>query len=212
MRESELRDVVVDTARAMNRTELNRGTSGNISVRVPEGMLITPSAVPYEHMGPGDLIRMGLDGTVLEGPGRPSTEWRLHADVLSARGDVNAVLHAHPEFCTTLACLRMEIPAVHYMVAVAGGSTIRCAPYATFGTPELAAFALEALEGRMACLLANHGLVALGDTPGGALDLAVEIEALAAVYWRALQAGDPIVLGESEMAAVLARFQEYRRE
>lgn len=210
MRESELRQVVVDTARAMNRSGLNRGTSGNLSVRVADGMLITPSAVPYESMAPADLIRMDLDGTVLAGPGKPSTEWRLHAGILRARPDVDAVLHAHPEFSTTLACLRRAIPAVHYMVAVAGGDSIPCASYATFGTPELADHAVAALRDRMACLLANHGLVALGASPGEALALAVEVEALAAVYWRSLQVGQPVVLSEAEMDEVSAAFRDYR--
>ena len=210
MRESELREVLVDTARAMNRSGLNRGTSGNLSARVPDGMLITPSAVPYEAMAAGDLIRMDLNGRVLDGAGKPSTEWRLHAGILGARPDVGAVLHAHPEFATTLACLRQGIPAVHYMVALAGGDTIPCAPYATFGTPELADAVVATLEGRMACLMANHGLVALGEEPGAALALAVEVEALAAVYWRALQAGDPVVLSDAQMAEVRAAFEDYR--
>jgi L-fuculose-phosphate aldolase len=173
-------------------------------------MLITPSAVPYEAMAPEQLIRMALDGTVVEGDGRPSSEWRLHADIYRGRPEVGAVLHAHPEFCATLACLRREIPAVHYMVAVAGGTSIRCAPYATFGTAELAAGVLEALEDRTACLMANHGLVALGASPGEALDRAVEVEALAAVYWRALQAGEPVILSDQEMAEVLDAFRDYR--
>lgn len=210
MRESELREVLVDTARAMNRSGLNRGTSGNLSVRVPSGMLITPSAVPYEAMAPTDLIRMDLDGDVLEGVGRPSTEWRLHAGVLRARPEVQSVLHAHPEFCTTLACLRREIPAVHYMVAVAGGTAIPCAPYATFGTPELADAVVETLAHGTACLLANHGMVALGSSPGAALELAEEVEALAAVYWRALQAGEPVILSDAEMAEVRDAFEDYR--
>lgn len=210
MRESELREVMVDTARAMNRAGLNRGTSGNLSVRVADGMLVTPSAVAYESMRPGDLIRLGFDGTVLEGEGKPSTEWRLHAGVLRARPDVNAVLHAHPEFCTTLACLRRGIPAVHYMVAVAGGTTIPCAPYATFGSAELAEHAVAALADRSACLLANHGLVTLGASPSEALALAVEVEALAAVYWRALQVGDPVILSDAEMADVHDAFRGYR--
>jgi L-fuculose-phosphate aldolase len=204
----------------MNRSGLNRGTSGNLSARVEGGMLITPSATPYEAMGPGDLIRLGLDGTVLDGgasegaapggAGRPSTEWRIHGDIYRARPDAASVLHAHPEFCTTLACLRKEIPAVHYMVAVAGGSSIRCAPYATFGTPALAEGVLAALEDRTACLMANHGLVVLGSSPGDALDRAIEVEALAAVYWRALQAGDPVVLSDAEMADVMDAFEDYQ--
>lgn len=210
MRESELREVVVDTARAMNRSGLNRGTSGNLSVRVDDGMLVTPSAVPYESMAPEDLIRVDLEGTVLDGVGKPSSEWRLHAGILRARPDVDAVLHAHPEFCTTLACLRKEIPAVHYMVAVGGGDTIPCAPYATFGSRELAEHAVAALEDRAACLLANHGLVTLGASPGEALALAVEVEALAAVYWRVLQVGTPVVLSDAQMDEVRAAFRDYR--
>lgn len=209
MRPSELREVLVDTARAMNRAGLSRGTSGNLSARLDDGMLITPSAVPYEAMGPGDLVRMEADGAVV-GAGKPSTEWRLHAGVLRARPEVGAVLHAHPPFSTTLACLRQGIPAVHYMVAVAGGDTIPCAPYATFGTAALAEAAVDALTDRTACLLANHGLVTLGATPADALALAVEVEALAAVYWRALQAGEPVILTEEEMADVREAFHDYR--
>lgn len=210
MRQSELRELVVEAARAMNTRGLNRGTSGNVSVRVPEGMLITPSALPYEAMGTDDLVVMRLDGEVLTGA-RPSTEWRLHAGILARRPEVGSVLHAHPEFCTTLACLRRGIPAVHYMVAVAGGDSVPCAPYAPFGSLELAELALAALEDRTACLLANHGLVALGATPADALALAVEVESLAAVYWRALQAGEPAILSAEEMAEVRARFEDYRR-
>ena len=213
MTEEELRAEVVEVARGMNARRLNRGTSGNVSVRAPGGMLITPSAVPYEGMRPEDLVHMNLDGDVLEGSGRgrPSTEWRLHAGILARRPEVGSVLHAHPEFCATLACLRREIPAMHYMVAVAGGDSIRCAPYAPFGSPELAERALAALEDRTACLLANHGLVALGAAPADALGLAVEVESLAAVYWRALQVGEPAILSAEEMAEVLARIEDYRR-
>lgn len=219
MRESELREIVVDTARAMNARGLNRGTSGNVSARVRRGMIITPSAVPYEAMAPDDLVLMDLDGTVLDAPAgpatdgrrRPSTEWRLHAGILQSRADVHSVLHAHSDFATALACLHLEIPAVHYMVAVAGGDSIRCAPYATFGTPELAEHALAALADRTACLLANHGLVAVGRSPRAALELAAEVESVAAVYWRALQVGEPVELSSGEMAEVLERFEDYRR-
>lgn len=209
MTEEELRGEIVDAARAMNRRGLNRGTSGNISARVPDGMLVTPSAVPYHAMTADQVVRMTLDGEARGGVGRPSTEWRLHAAVLAARPDIDSVLHAHPEFCTTLACLRRGIPAVHYMVAVAGGA-VRCAPYAPFGTPELAGLAVTALEGRTACLLANHGLVALGASPAAALELALEVEGLAAVYWRALAVGEPVALSDAEMADVLERIEDYR--
>jgi L-fuculose-phosphate aldolase len=206
------RAALADAARALRDRGLGQGTAGNLSARVPEGMLITPSAVPYDRLRPDDLVLMDLGGDVLESVGlAPSTEWRLHAALLSARPEVGAVLHAHPMFCTTLACLRRDIPPFHYMVAVAGGDSIRCAPYATFGTPELAHLAVTALEDRRACLLANHGMVALAASPAAALALAVEVETLAAQYWRTLQAGQPTLLSADEMADVLARFETYGR-
>lgn len=209
MGQNALREEVVRVARGMNERGLNQGLSGNVSARVPEGMLITPSAVPYATLEPDGIVLMTLDGERLGG-GRPSTEWRMHAGLLLDRPGVGAVLHAHAPFCTALACLRREIPAFHYMVAVAGGDSIRCAPYATFGTPELAEGALAALDGRTACLLANHGMLALGSSPAAALELAVEVEALAAAYWRALQVGEPPVLSAAQMAEVHERFRAYR--
>lgn len=207
-----LRDELVRAARAMNERGLNQGTSGNLSARVPEGMLITPSALPYDAMTAADIVLLDHAGQVLDpGAARPSTEWRLHAGILAARPDVAAVLHAHPMFATTLACLRRGIPAFHYMVAVAGGDSVPCAPYATFGTAELAGQAVAALTGRRACLLANHGMVAVAASPGAALDLAVEVETLAAQYWRALQVGEPVLLTADEMAEALERFRDYGR-
>ena len=205
-----MHDAVIRAARAMSDRGLTQGTSGNVSGRIEGGMLITPSAVPYDRLEPGALVAMSLDGAESSG-GKPSTEWRMHAAVYRARPDVRAILHAHAPYCTTLACLHRPIPAFHYMVAVAGGDDIRCAPYAPFGTPELAAHALAALEGRQACLLGNHGMLALGESPDAALGLAVEVEALAGVYWRALQVGDPVLLSDAEMADVLERFEDYRR-
>ncbi len=201
---------ILRVARAMGERGLNQGTSGNVSARVSGGMLITPSAVPYDEMTPADVVSMTLDGRVKRG-GKPSTEWRMHAGILDARPGIHAVLHAHAPFCTALACLGVEIPAFHYMVAVAGGHSIRCAPYAPFGTPELAALALEALDGRCACLLANHGMLALGESPSAALELAVEVEFLAGAYWRALQVGEPTVLSREQMGDVINRFRDYRR-
>src|SRR5262249_26299232 len=160
---------------------------------------------------PADLPLVRLDGTWW-GPRAPSTEWRIHRDVLRTRGDVSAIVHAHPVFATALSCLRREIPAFHYMVAVAGGTNIRCAPYATFGTDELSQHALRALEERRACLLANHGILALGAGLEGALALAVEVETLAEMYHRALAIGDPVLLTETEMNDVLVRFASYGRE
>ncbi|MCP4547959.1 MAG: class II aldolase [bacterium] len=196
-------------ARQLNAGGLNQGTSGNLSIRSGGNLLITPSAVPYDEMGEGDLVEMTLTGDVLSG-GKPSSEWRFHCDILAGRDDVSAVLHAHPAFSTALACLHREIPAFHYMVAAAGGNSIRCAPYATFGTPELSTAAAAALAERRACLLAQHGIITLGATPRGALDLAIEVEALAAQYLRVLQIGEPRLLDDVEMNRVLAAFKDYR--
>ena len=210
-----LRLAILQACRGMLAAGLTRGTSGNVSARSGDGMLITPSAVPYTVLEPEQLTYVPLaDDTaaVVSAAGlRASTEWRLHAAILRARPEIGAVLHAHPPYGTALACLRLGIPPFHYMVAAAGGSDIRCAGYATFGTPELAAAAVAALEDRTACLLANHGTVALGTTPAQALALAVEVEALAEMYCHALAAGEPVLLGDDEMAPLLQRFRDYGR-
>lgn len=205
-----LRESVVRVARGTSERGLNRGTSGNVSARVPGGMLVTPSALPYAEMEPEDLVVVGLDGAVLEGSRKPTTESPMHAAIYGARPDVHAVVHTHATFCTTLATLHRDIPPLHYMVGAAGGSTIRCAPYATFGGRELAAHAVAALEGRTACLLANHGMIAVGPSPEAALDLALEVEGLAELYWRALQVGEPVLLTGEQMAEALEGFKDYR--
>ncbi|RKH63133.1 class II aldolase/adducin family protein [Corallococcus llansteffanensis] len=199
---------MVATARRMNTSGLNQGTSGNLSQRVEGGFLLTPSGMNYETMTPEDLVLMRFDGTH-DGHRKPSSEWQLHRDVLAARPEVGAVVHAHSMFSTTLACLRRGIPAFHYMISAAGGTDVRCAEYATFGTPELARHMMVALEGRKACLLANHGLVALGADLPAAYKLAVEVETLAAMYWRALQVGEPVLLDDAEMARVFEQFRGY---
>ncbi|EAU63238.1 class II aldolase/adducin family protein [Stigmatella aurantiaca] len=199
---------MIATARRMNASGLNQSTSGNLGLRVAEGFLITPSGMDYESLVPEDIVLMRFDGSH-EGPRIPSTEWRFHRDILEVRPEVNAVLHAHSMFCTTLACLHRSIPSFHYMVAKAGGSSIRCAPYATFGTEALSRHAVAALEGRKACLLANHGMIVVGADLAAAYKLAVEVETLAAMYWRALQAGEPVLLDEAEMAVVLEKFKTY---
>ncbi|RYB03499.1 class II aldolase/adducin family protein [Lichenibacterium ramalinae] len=193
---------MVDTCRRMNATGLNQGTSGNLSARHAEGFLVTPTSLPYDAMEPGDLVAMGFDGGHA-GARRPSSEWRFHRDILRERGDVGCVLHSHSVYATTLACHHRPIPAFHYMVAVAGGPTIRCAPYATFGTQALSDHALAALEGRRACLLGQHGTIALGATPAAALALAVEVETLARLYVQALVLGEPPVLPDEEIARVI---------
>lgn len=195
----------------MHALGLSRGTSGNVSARTIGGMLITPSGVEAERISADDIVQITLTGAPSSPhSARPSSEWRMHAAILEARPEVGAVVHAHPPFGTALAVHGRGIPAFHYMIAVAGGDDIRCAPYATFGTAELAEAALQALQGRAACLLAHHGMVALGATPAEALSLAVEVEALAEQYWRALQIGEPPLLGTDEMARVVERFREYR--
>jgi L-fuculose-phosphate aldolase len=211
VRNAETRAAVLHAAHGMSTRGLTPGTSGNVSARTGEGMLVTPSALPYETMTEADLVLADLAGRVLEGGRTPTTEWPLHAAVYRARRDVGAIVHAHATFCTTLATLRRDLPPFHYMVAVAGGESIRCAPYAPFGSDELAAHAVDALAGRRACLLANHGVVTVGASPDGALALLAEVEHLAELYWRALQVGDPVLLGAAEMAEAVRRFGDYRR-
>lgn len=201
------RDLVA-TAKALNGAGLNRGTSGNVSARTPTGFLVTPSGFPYDALTARDLVAMTLEGDA-RGRYAPSTEWPFHAAVYRARPDASAVVHVHSEAAMALACLRRDVPPFHYMVAVAGGRTIRCAPYATFGTTALADHAVTALAGRRACLLANHGQLTLGPTLAAALGLAVEVEALCATYLRALAVGEPALLSDAEMDEVLAKFATY---
>ena len=203
-----LRQQLVTVARRMNGTGLNQGTSGNLSVRIEEGILVTPSSLPYEQMEVGDLVALDLSGQPLkEKQRRPSSEWRLHAHVLSCRPEAMAVLHCHPIHATALACHDRGIPAFHYMVAVAGGDEIRCAGYATFGTKELSDNVVNALGQRNACLLARHGMVTLGKDLESALRVAVEVETLARMYLQALQLGEPPLLSKQQMQAVHAQFR-----
>jgi L-fuculose-phosphate aldolase len=207
--EADLRTRMLLVCRQMNASGINQGTSGNLSARIgPKSLLITPSGLPYESLTEDGLALLEFDGQWI-GPSRPSSEWRIHRDILAARSEVGAVLHAHSTHCTALACLGLGIPAFHYMVAVAGGQDIRCAPYATFGTQSLSDHALAALDGRKACLLANHGLLALGATPEKALALAIEVETLAQMYILARGLGEPTILDAAEMERVLALFRTY---
>ena len=208
MKHAALRREIIAACISMNRRGLNQGVTGNISARVPEGFLITPSGMEYDEMKPADIVTMRLDGAH-EGKRRPSSEWRFHRDIMAKKPEVGAVAHMHSMFCATLSCLGMDIPAVHYMIVVGGGNSIRCAPYATYGTQELADKALTALEGRNACLLANHGMIVTGPTLRKAMWLAVEVENLAAQYWRALQIGKPNILSDADVAAVIEQFKMY---
>lgn len=207
-----LRNAVIATALAMNAAGINRGKSGNVSVRWRahdfDGFLLTPTGLPYADTTPNDIVAVALDGT-FTGARMPSSEWRFHRDIYLQRADATAIVHTHSPRATALACLRLGIPAFHYMVAVAGGSDIRCAPYATFGTQALSDHALAALTGRRACLLANHGVIALGASLAGALALAIEVENLAEMYTHVLQVGTPVVLDEHEMHVVLEKFATY---
>jgi L-fuculose-phosphate aldolase len=203
-----LRGRIVATARRMNALGINQGSSGNVSARVEGGFLVTPSGLPYEDLQPADIVHVGRDGHAT-GHRAPSSEWRFHRDIYAGRPEAGAVVHTHSAFATTLACLGRAIPAFHYEVAFAGGADIRCAPYRTFGTQELSDAALAALEGRRACLLAHHGVIALGTDLDDALRLAEKVEALARLYWQALQVAEPTVLGEAEMARVLERVRHY---
>lgn len=211
MTEKALRQQIIDACLRMNGLGINQGTSGNVSARVRGGLLITPSGVPYEALKPADIVKMRLDGA-WSGRLQPSSEWRFHVDIMAAKPEVQAIVHTHSVFATTVACLRKPIPAVHYMVAVAGGDSIPCADYATFGTQALSDNAIAALQDRTACLLANHGVIATGASIDKALALAVEVETLARMYWQALQAGTPTILGPDEMARVVNKFRSYGKQ
>jgi len=204
-----LREELVATARRMNELGLTPGLSGNVSVRTSSGLYVTPSGMPYASLAADDMVEVKANGAIRPGQRTPSTEWRLHHDILAARADVGAIVHTHSLFCTAIAMLRRDIPAVHYTIVLAGSDTIPCAEYATFGSPELALAAVTALRGGKACLLANHGMVALGATLPETLRLAAEIETLAAQYWHATQLGTPHVIDSGELARVRARFAEY---
>jgi len=203
-----LRRQLIDTAIAMNASGLNKGTSGNLSVRCDDGFLITPSGMNYAALVPGDIVLMDLDGNP-RGTRMPSSEWRFHAAIYRHRPEANAILHAHPVNCSALACLGKGIPAFHYMVAAAGGRDIRCADYATFGTAALSDNVIAALAGRKACLMAHHGLTCFDENLPRVLALAIEVENLANVYCRILAIGDARVLPDDEMDRVLDKFKSY---
>jgi L-fuculose-phosphate aldolase len=209
--EHALREAIVAQCRFMNAAGLGAGTAGNISARYGARMLITPTGVAYDEMQPGDIASTALagDGGDWDGPLGPSSEWRLHLGILQARPEIGAVVHGHPPYATALAMARREIPACHYMVAASGGPSIRCADYATFGTPELSDHVLRALDGRTCCLMANHGMIATGADLDQAMWLAVEVEELARQYLLSLAAGGPVLLPEAEIAEVVRRFADY---
>ena len=202
---------LIARARAMQAAGLNKGTSGNISVRCADGFYITPTGMAYEALQPADIPLMANDGT-WQGTRKPSSEWRFHRDLYAARPEVGAVLHAHSPFAVSLACLRRDIPPFHYMIARFGGDTIRCADYAIFGSQALSTAAMLALQERKGCLLANHGLLVAGRDLNEALALAIELEELCEQYWRACQLGQPVLLSAAEMQAVLEKFAGYGQQ
>lgn len=206
--EQALRQALLDTALLMEAKGINQGTSGNLSCRWEEGYLITPSGMKYHDCTPEDIVFMTLGGQSY-GRRKPSSEWRFHHDIYAQQTEVEAVLHAHSTWCTTLACLNRPIPAFHYMVAVAGGNDIPLVPYATFGTQALSDHINNALSHRKACLLANHGMVCTGTTLEGVFDLAIEVEHLAKIYCQTLQVGDPVILNDEQMQQVLEKFKSY---
>lgn len=212
MDEAWARQSVIDAALEMQGSGLSPQRSGNVSVRLGEGMLITPTGMRYEDLLPGDIVFVEGDGSTPAGQRKPSSEWHFHSAIYAAREDARAIVHCHSLNATALACANREIPAFHYMVAVAGGNTIRCAPYATFGTPELADNAVAALENRKACLLAHHGQIAIGGDIEKALELAHEVETLASQYAAVLKLGKPKILDNDEMARVLEKFAGYGQQ
>jgi L-fuculose-phosphate aldolase len=213
----ELRRDVIATALKMNVLGINQGKSGNVSVRVPresardESFLITPTGIAYEKTRPEDIVEVRMDGG-FSGDVLPSSEWRFHRDIYAARSDVDAIVHTHSAFATTIAVHGKDIPAFHYMIAVAGGDNIRCAPYATFGTQALSDAAVMALKDRKACLLAQHGMIACEASLEKALALAEEVESLAKMYWQALQLGAPPILSDAEMTTVIEKFKTYGQQ
>lgn len=207
------REALLEISLKLSNLGLNRGTSGNVSVRAVNeegqpGFFITPSGMAVEDMCVDDMVWMDFSGNS-SGIRKPSSEWRFHLDILQNKPHMNAVVHTHSMYATTLSTLRRGIPAFHYMVAVAGGEDIRCAPYALFGSQTLSDHALAALSNRQACLLANHGMIAIGESLEKALAIALEVETLAEQYLHALQVGEPHLLTHEEMREVIEKFKGY---
>jgi len=209
--ERELRQQIIDNCLRMNSTGLNQGTSGNISVRHEGNMLVTPSAIPYEDLDVNSIASMPIDGEYgsWEGPFKPSTEWRFHLDIMIARPEVNAVVHTHSTFSTILAIGRKSIPSCHYMIAAFGGNDVRCSEYARYGTKELSEYALTALQDRQCCLLANHGLIAVGSDLRKAMWTAVELETIARQYYHSLLIGGPVLLSDQQIEETAKGFSSY---
>lgn len=209
MTDADARQQLVDAMRALDARGLNRGTSGNLSVRFDSGMLVTPSGVTPDRLVPEQMVFIDGDGSVAPGAARPSSEWQMHLGLYRRRADAQAIVHCHARHSTILACAHREIPPLHYMVAVSGGTSVPVAPYATFGSEELAEGVARTLDGRLACLMANHGLIALGPGLATAMAIAEEIEEQAAVYCGTLAIGGPKLLDPAEMDRIIEAFKKY---
>jgi L-fuculose-phosphate aldolase len=207
----DLKSALLECARAMNACCINKGTAGNVSARTEGGFIITPTGMDYGRATSEDMVFVDMGGAA-HGVRKPSSEWRFHRDIYAHRPEAGAIVHAHSPFATSLACPGLEIPPFHYMVARFGGATLRCAEYATFGTQALSDAMLKALEGRSACLMAQHGMLVFGRDLDQALAHAVELEALCEQYWRVLQIGTPRLLSDEEMAVVLEKFRTYGQQ
>jgi L-fuculose-phosphate aldolase len=215
MSQQTLNAQVLATARAMIANDLNRASAGNVSVRFHsgklDGFIISPTGMDYEDCTPDDMVFVDMDG-MPQGSRQPSSEWPFHRDIYKHFADAGAVVHAHPPFATSLACIEVDIPPFHYMIARFGGNTVPCAKYATFGTQELSDAIVAALKNRCACLMSNHGMVVYGRDLDHALKLAVELETLSEQYWRVLQIGQPKLLSDDEMSRVLEKFGSYGQQ
>lgn len=209
--DAQVRTRIISVSQALDAAGLVPNKSGNVSCRSEAGFLITPAGVPYADLTPGDLVELAVDGEPAASGPRPSSEWRMHAAIYARRPDAAAIVHTHSPRATALACAGRGIPPFHYMIALAGGD-IRCMPYATFGTPELAEAAVRGLDGRRATLLANHGVIAIGDSLRAAQAVAFEVENLATQYLALLAAGlEPALLDDAELRRVIAKFEDYGR-
>jgi L-fuculose-phosphate aldolase len=206
------RQQIIDAVRAFTSHGLGVGTSGNLSARSDKGFIVTPTGVPYDDLQPESLVEMNDSGEVIGGDLQPSSEWRFHKDIYVNRKEAGAIVHVHSPFATAIACNRREIPAFHYMVAIAGGDSIRCADYATFGTAELSEHVVKAIEDRKACLLANHGQIAFDKDISSSFKMAEEVEELSKQYYHSLQMGEPVILEKDEMQTVLEKFKTYGKQ
>lgn len=208
---------IIQAARTLVTNGMNRGSSGNISIRstlatdMAKGFMITPSGIAPNCMTPDTICLMTMSGENRSN-GTPSSEWRIHRDIYMARPDIHAIVHTHSPFATTLACMQQEVPPFHYMIAVTGGNTLPCAPYALFGSQELSDKVLSTLENQYACLMAHHGMIALGHNLEHAMSIAIEVESLCEQYWHILQTGQIRLLSDAQMAQVHEKFRDYFRK